>query len=231
MFMKYTSYFYIFLLFVVGCSDTELKPDASIYGYEYFPLATGTYQIFNVSQTDYLNTGEAVTSDFQIRHEIEESFISAEQETFIINRFTRANENEDWEYLNTWQSRRTEFNAIVTEGNRSLLKLVFPIEAGAVWNGNSFNSLEQDTYVIDSLGFSFRLNDVDFENTLTVIQADNQDFIVSLDTRFEIYAKDVGLVYKEIVNLNYCADENCLGQEIVETGMEYRQALLEYGEL
>lgn len=229
--MKYTLYLYIFLLLVVGCSDTELEPDTSIYGYEYFPLATGTYQIFNVSQTDYLNTGEVVTRDYQLRHEIEESFISADQETFVITRFTRVNENSDWEYLNTWQSRKTEFNAIVTEGNRPLLKLVFPIEAGASWNGNSFNSLEQDTYVIDSLGFPFRLNDEDFENTLTVIQADNQDFIVSLDTRFEIYAKGVGLVYKEVVNLNYCADENCLGQEIVETGIEYRQALLEYGEL
>ncbi|MTI38507.1 hypothetical protein [Fulvivirga lutimaris] len=229
--MKYTSYFFIFILLVAGCSDSELEPDQSIYGYEYFPLATGTYQVFEVTQTDYLNTGEVVTSDFQIRHEIAESFVSDEQETFIINRFTRANENDDWEYLNTWQSRRTEFNAIVSEENLSLLKLVFPIEAGVSWNGNSFNSLEEDTYVLDSLSFPFRLNDQGFENTITVIQADNQDFIVSLDTRFEIYAKDIGLVYKEIVNLNYCADENCLGQEIVETGIEYRQALLEYGAL
>ena len=229
--MKYNKYLYIFLLIAAGCSDTELAPDQSKYGYEYFPLSIGTFQIYQVDQIDYLNTGEVVTSNFQVKHEVKESFISAEEETFIINRFTRINENDDWEYLNTWQSRKDEFNAIVIEGNQALLKLVFPVEAGKTWNGNSFNAMEQDSYVMDSLSFPYIINDQEFENTLTVVQADNQDFIVSLDKRFEIYAKDIGLVYKETINLNYCADENCLGQEIVETGMEYRQSLIDYGQL
>ncbi len=229
--MKYKLHLLILLIAALGCQDTELEPDQSVYGYEYFPLSTGTFQVYEVTQTDYLNTGDIVTEGFQIKHEIAESFTSGDEETFIINRFTRFSESDDWEYLNTWQSRRTDFNAVVTEGNLTLLKLVFPIEVGTPWNGNSFNAMDQDDYVVDSLNFPFTLNDQNFENTLTVIQADNQDFIVSLDKRFEIYGKDVGLVYKEIVNLNYCADEGCLGQQIVETGIEYRQLLIDFGPL
>lgn len=229
--MKNTIYLIIFLLVLSSCHDTEMEPDNSIYGYEYFPLSTGTYQIYEVAQTDYLNSGEVIVSDYQIRHEIAESFISANEETFIINRFTRVNQDNDWEYLNTWQSKRTKFNAIVSEGNLALLKLTFPVKAGSTWNGNSFNTLDTDTYIIDSLNFAFELNGQDFDNTLTVIQADNQDFIVAQDKRFEIYGKQIGLIYKEVINLNYCADENCLGQEIVETGIEYRQSLIDYGQL
>ena len=65
-------------------------------------------------------------------------------------------------------------------------------------------------------------------NTLTVIQEDNQDFIVSLDQRREIYAQGVGLVMKEVILLNYCTNPDCIGQQIVESGRKLTQYLLEY---
>ena len=63
-----------------------------------------------------------------------------------------------------------------------------------------------------------------------MIQEDNDDFTVNLIRRFEIYGQDIGLVYKEEIDLRYCTEQECIGQQIIESGQELRQSLLEYGQ-
>ncbi len=224
--------FILILMILLGCSESELIPEDDFFGYEYFPVSTGQYRLFEVQEINYLLSGEVVTEDYQLKEEITASFLTGGDSTFIINRFKRSSELSEWEYLNTWQSRKTKNNAIIIEGNIPLVKLVFPVENKISWNANALNTQEEDLFTIDSLNFSFaRGAGTEFPNTLTVIQEDNQDFIVSFNRRFEVYALNVGLVYKETKILNYCANNNCLGQQIVETGMEYSQTLVEYGSL
>ena len=66
--------------------------------------------------------------------------------------------------------------------------------------------------------------------TVTVVQEDNQDFTVNLVRRFEIYGRHIGVVYKEEIDLSYCTDEDCIGQQVIESGSELRQSLVEYGQ-
>jgi hypothetical protein len=39
-----------------------------------------------------------------------------------------------------------------------------------------------------------------------------------------------GLIYKEVLQLNYCTDDHCLGQQIINDGIEIKMVIKEYGE-
>jgi hypothetical protein len=68
-------------------------------------------------------------------------------------------------------------------------------------------------------------------NTITVTQNVYDDIPTGKDQRSEIYAKDVGLVYKEIVQLKYCTSGSCLGQQFVEKGVILNQSIKSNGTL
>jgi hypothetical protein len=64
---------------------------------------------------------------------------------------------------------------------------------------------------------------------LRVKHQDNPDVIVMTDIRNEIYAANIGLIYKESIILYYCTENNCLGDTIIERGSRYSQELIGYG--
>jgi hypothetical protein len=213
-----------------SCSSSEIEPDDSLLGYDFFPLEKGQYQIFDIQQTSYLATGEIVNDNYELLEEIVDSFITAQDSTYVIYRFRRNSSGDDWTFINTWQARRTIYQAISIEENVPFVKISFPLKAGKTWNGNSLNTKDQDEYKMDSLYFSYIDEDDQlYDKTLTVIQNDNQDFIVEQDKRYEIYARDIGLVHARKLLLKYCSENNCLGQQIIETGLDYSQTLIEYG--
>ena len=53
--------------------------------------------------------------------------------------------------------------------------------------------------------------------------------IVKKDVRMSVYAKSIGLVYREATVLYYCTVGNCIGQQIVENGTILKQTLKDYG--
>jgi hypothetical protein len=73
------------------------------------------------------------------------------------------------------------------------------------------------------------VNGMTFEKILTVEQERNEDLMVCKDERHGVYALGVGLVYKEITELNYCTDENCRGQQKIDNGREMKLVIKKYG--
>ena len=73
------------------------------------------------------------------------------------------------------------------------------------------------------------LESISFGNTITVIQNDFRDNITMNDVRTEVYAENIGLVYKNIEILQFCADPDCVGLEIVEVGRKLKQKIIDFG--
>lgn len=222
-------YLVIFILFY-SCSETSVDPDYSRVGLDYFPLQVGNYAIYEINLTEWDILDETETSMFELRTEVVDSFQNQSGEiTYILHRSTRAGENEPWELETVWSTYLTSNQAVVIEENIPYLKLAFPVEEDLMWDGNRLNTLEQDDYRIDSIGGEF-INEFDtIGNTLTVVQNNNEDFIIQQDRRVEIYALNIGLIYKETVLLNYCAEPDCINQQIVDSGIHYTQTIKEYG--
>lgn len=210
-----------------ACSEDEPK---AIDDTAFFPLQTGTYQIYTVEQNTYSEVEDDVSISYELKLEVVDSFPNlAGDYTFVIHRSTRPTSNDAWEFLDTWSAQVNELQAISNEGNISYISLAFPLYKEKEWNGNAFNTLGEDLYKIQSKGGTYRLNTgLEFKNVLIVSQEDKLDELIR-DQREEIYAVDVGLIYKKSIVVNYCDAAPCFGEQIIKDGIEYWQTLKEYG--
>lgn len=225
----FSKYFLVFLIFMTGCNSGE--PTRIDIGQDYFPLLSGQYQVYTVEQTNYSEVKPAESLSFQLKVEVTDSFPSPEGGyIYVLARSKRSDANADWTSLDTWSVRKTDRELIVNEENTSYLKLIFPVRKGVSWDGNLYNILGRDDYAVDALDVPFTTEGgMTFDKSLTVTQENNDDIIVFQDIRAEVYARGVGLISRTITQLNYCSTENCVGQQIIKSGMRYKQTILEYG--
>lgn len=218
-----------FALLAVSCDPDEFQaPDI---GLNYFPLRTGHYQIYNVNETVYSEVAAPENRVYQLMVEVTDSFPNSGETgyTYVLRRMKRADQNASWQDLDTWSVRRDDRELVVNEGNRPFVKLTFPLRRGNAWNGNKFNNLDADEYEIEALDESFTAGGTTFEQTVVVNQENNEDLIVFQDRREEVYARDVGLIYKETTQLRYCTSDDCLGQQKIKSGIIYKQEIIAYG--
>jgi len=220
--MKSTLIQILAALTFISCSSENLAPDTNRVGFDYFPLQVGDSVLYDVEEINYDIVEEADTSTFLLKTVVADSFISQSGDvTYIIYRYEKDLETDPWQFITAWSAYRNSNQAVVVEENIPYLKLTFPIEDDKMWDGNRLNTMEEDIYILDSIGFAYD-DEIVFDNTVTVIQ-NNADDILQTDRRAEIYASGVGLIYREEVLLNYCSDPNCIGQQQIEDGRVYIQ--------
>ena len=159
-----------------------------------------------------------------------DAFLNAEGDsTYILHRSILDTISGEFELDSVWSVRRTPNQAIIVENNTPFVKMGFPVSEGLAWDGNVLNTMEEQIYTLDELGNELVFGNMVFGNTLRVVQSDVQDTIIRFDQKFDYYALNVGLVRKTNLILNYCSTVDCLGQGIVESGLELHQELTDYG--
>jgi hypothetical protein len=224
-------------LLVLGCTSRDIQPKGT--GSAYFPLKVGSSWTYDVSETSITQLGGQVNTFYELRIEVIDSISSAEGITYVFKRTRRADPSMPWITIETWSARKDAFSAVLQEGNTPFVKLSFPLSDGKTWNGNALNSLGGkdkcqngnfacDNYEVTNLFQRFEATGIAFDETVTVIENNDDDPIVMKDIRKSVYAKSVGLVYREVTMLEYCTVGNCIGQQIVENGSILRQAIKSY---
>lgn len=226
----------VVMITIIACDSSDDSTPLDI-GKDYIPLKKGWFQIYDVNEIIY-NLGEPETLAYELKTIVVDSFANAEENyTYVIYRSKRV-EDGDWQYIDTWSIRVSNKEAVVQEENIPFVALRFPVQEGIQWNGNEYNTVlnpvdgePEDLYRLDNVGGSYTVESTSFDDCITVNQEDNQEFIVYFDKRAEIYARNVGLIYKEKTQLHYCTDteQGCIGQQIVEEGVIYKQSIKSYG--
>ncbi len=227
--MKSIKFLVFGLVLLIGCDENPVVvEDDSVY----FPLEVGSYQIYQVDQTLYSELDPPDITSYQLKIETVDSFKTIEGDyQFVMYRSKRNNENDPWVYLDTWSAKRSSIRAIMQEGNTSFVKLAFPLRENRAWDGNAFNTLGDDEYIATLVKKPFTIEGLPiFPKTITIQQSDNQDFIVYQDKRSEVYAEDVGLIEKKILQLNYYTlPIEDIGKQKIKNGIDFNQRLIEYG--
>jgi len=220
------------LMVLAGCSEGESPAKGG--DQEYFPLQTGLYQIYSVDETVYSEFNPPEFLEYELKTEVVDSFANLEGGyTFVIHRSTRTAENAPWQFQESWSARTNAYQAVLTEGNISYVRIAFPAFKNKEWNGNALNTLELDSYLVESVGGSYEIDaTLKFKDVLVINQEDELN-VLKRDQREEVYSRNVGLIYKKSSVLNYCDDGDpggCFGQEVIKDGVELVQVLKQYGQ-
>ena len=214
-----------------ACRTPETTPvsQETRLGYDFFPLETGRFVEYEVSEIQYSLIAVPTTVSYQLREVIREGFVNAEGlPSYRLERFRRGSVAQTWRLDSVWTARRETARAIRTENNIAYVKLLFPVQDGLRWNGNALNGYGPDEYEISRPNQPLTINGQTFDQTLTVVQQADSS-LVSLARRTEQYARHVGLIYKETTQLYYCNTPDCLGKGKIDFGTQKIYRLRAHG--
>lgn len=207
----------ILIIVLVGCEKQTI--DLNFESIEnYFPIKRGSAITYRYDSTSYTGTNNAKsTNTYYVRDVLDSSITDNLGKTnFLFKRSIRNKlDTTKWELLTTYRVTIDSNTIYLTENNLRFIKLVTPIREGYSWDGNSFINTNENTgldffegweYTYGKPNETIIINTIPFVSSLTVFQkndtignpSDRKQFSSILFSK-EIYAKDVGLVYKEFL--------------------------------
>ncbi len=247
---------YTLLLLLVSCGKRtieEINTDVSEQQ-KYFPLAIGQSIDYQVDSITIVTLATGVTRDSSttfIRETITDTLRDTEGHLqWKVERFERTADSLPWKIERIWTAEITDQKAVRTEENLRFLRLVFPMTKRSEWNGNlwidpnrtikvadqSIRPFTNWNYEVDSIDIPRQVGAFSFDSVLVVTEVDDENVIEKRLSR-TIYAKNIGLVYKEqwILDSQYCNSNpvptDCETKpwvEKAEKGYVIRQTVLRY---
>jgi hypothetical protein len=191
------------VLLLTGCKTSLYEPDPDALGHRYFPLEVNSFRVYEVSETRYLND-QASTTTYQVRERIDSVFTDlAKQEAYLMVRSRRASAAQPWVDDSVIVATRSLSDLRVSRHNVKVVQMIFPVRNGKSWNPNAFNTAGEGEFTYKEVGVPYSYDSRSYEKTATVIQGDISN-LIELDQREEVYAEDIGPVYKNYTRLNYC---------------------------
>ncbi|MDP2387053.1 MAG: hypothetical protein Q8M29_11820 [Bacteroidota bacterium] len=227
---------FTFVLFAfVSCKkDPVLEEDPDL-GYAYFPVAVGKYIVYDVDSTAYRALeADTVRAVFRIKEQIDSVFTDNQgRTTYKLVRYkknyspTTPYDSIDWSLQDVWAINITNTTAEVVEENVRFIKLTFPVVLNNTWNGNAQNTIEPWDYKYANVDEVETLNAVNYAEALTVTQ---KNYSTALGRQFyqEKYAKNVGMIYKEISDYSFKVINGVLQPGKIEQGIIYKMTIVNY---
>ncbi|GAB3794467.1 hypothetical protein GCM10028819_08210 [Spirosoma humi] len=211
-----------------GCQSATTEPAPS--DYEYFPLESGQYRIYTVQEDQYALQAAPIQRYYQIKEVIGAAYTDvAGQTAYRLIRYRRSTDSQPWQADSVWSDRLVTNEAIRTENGQDFVSLLIPISNGLRWNGNRYNTFGPDEYEIRNADQPFRVLDKSFKETVTVVAQDDST-LVSQEKRLAVYARQVGLIYKERTYRKFCTTSSgCIGKNQIDYGTRQVYRIQTYG--
>ncbi len=182
---------------MLACTKKNENIDPVDLKKSYFPLKLKARIIYQVDSTAYSNFSNSATL---YTFEIKDSTISQITETnrlaYLINRYKRL-PGDVWAYQKSFTRILVDQRAEEFIDNVRYVHFTFPPTAKGAWNGNTYNNLGMQTYTYTDVDVSQAINGIKLDSTASVKQIDETN-LVREDYGLEVYAKNVGLVKKEV---------------------------------
>lgn len=224
-YLKAALFFVLTALLTGGCGKQSATVSTSRPA-DYVNLVPGKYIIY---QLDSLVKSATNDTAYFIHSYQAKDVIDAEvtdgmnRPSWRVFRYLRpldSNDESAWEASDTYLVTPTAGNLEVVENNLRYLKLAAPLMGGETWMGNryiaatpgsSLEYLQAWQYSITDIDHSFTALDVPVDSCITVLQTDEgENFTdnrtpanIDLDGyriySIEVYAKHIGLIYKDLV--------------------------------
>ncbi len=209
--MSKFKYIVVFLVLFIAVSCKKKAPeDPPDVGYAYAPTTIGKYIVYDVDSTVFDDFNHDTTYyHYRIKEKLEERIDDNEGRPSIrlvryIKNFNPnvSYDNMPWTIKDVWMFTKTKTTLEIVEEDVRFTKLIFPVNEDATWDGNAHNTIGNWEYTYKYIDTKETINGTTFDNVLFVEQKDDKNKNAIRRQYFiEKYAKDVGLVYREIKDL------------------------------
>jgi hypothetical protein len=194
---NYKLLIFVTVLFIglYSCKKDEVSYDLH---YGYFGLIPGRYVDYDVMEIKH-DVDQAIPHDtnrYQLRTVIGDTIMDNEgriAREFL--RFKRTNASQSWVQTDIWTAIIVDRRAELVEENQRMIKLAFEPSENKEWNPNAYNTYDELTAYYRDIHEKSVMGSLTFDSTLVVEQ---EDFFSLIDYRrkYEVYAKNVGLISK-----------------------------------
>ncbi len=197
---------------MIGCGkDTETLPLTPIN--ELYPMQGGKTFTYRLDSSVLINFGASfVTRSYLIKDSIESTFLdNAGRKSFRIYRYiTDTLQAKPFQYSTTYYTTVDTNKIEVVNNNLRFISLVNPVSENTSWGGNNFIAQPSISTNVSYANWNYQYQNIDqpftvkkgiFQNTTTVLQVADSS-IYGKKYSVEVYAKGVGLIYKEMM-LNF----------------------------
>ncbi|MBY0427148.1 MAG: hypothetical protein K2Q22_16045 [Cytophagales bacterium] len=228
--MRSIPWIFFVLVAMVSCGPKEEVALAPT-GLEYFPLKVGDTAVYQVARYDTAVNGNVIASNYFLKEVVQDTFVDAQYGiSYKVDRYkSPVSSTSSWVYDSTWYSYKNNFEAVRVENNVPYVKLSFPIKNNKEWDGNMKNVYGENMYKMINVDRKYQLGSLEFPKSLLVLQTPDTtyDRIVGQNKRLEVYAANVGLVFKQAV---YISINSSVSQSSpARSGVNYSQKLISYG--
>ncbi|MDX1684932.1 MAG: hypothetical protein R3275_06815, partial [Saprospiraceae bacterium] len=208
----------VFIILLLGCDQgsftipVDPEPSSS-----FMPLSIGAFWTYKMDSIIYDPEPTGIVRDTiqeEVRLEIVDTLDSSDSgTTYVVERYTRNSDTTKWRIRDVWSFKKDRYRFIATEENIPYIKLMFPLDLGTSWDGNTF--IDEDEVKVKIRGeeldmFKFwsdyRVTDrmptdsilsKAYQDVITVEHAD-REILIEKRLSLEKYAKDVGMIYKKL---------------------------------
>lgn len=208
--------FSLLILLITSCNRQEIEPRDTAMGFEYFPLKRGstwTYTIDSLIFDPAVGGTLVDTLSGWAQEVVVDTFHDAGgQVMYRIERYERKAATDPWQIRKVYAMGIDSVarQAIRVEDNLRFVPLIFPVQLGKAWDGNQY--LAQDLkipvageamdlfndwdYGIEAQEEIYTLGAISFADVIAVRQAKSEN-LIELRNAIEMYAKNIGLIYRE----------------------------------
>ena len=203
---------------LASCNQDSADVKLSDYLYDYAPVNTGHYVIYDVDSISYNYVSPFQNIDtvhYQIKELVQDTFYdNLGKMSYRLEIYKRADSNTVFAAIDphAWYSYLSKNTYEKVEYDLRFIKLVFPPIAGTTWKGNQYLPASDTTsdiyqiyagwdYSYTAINVPATMNGLHFDSTLVATGIDKSNLIDKKLSR-ETYARHVGLIYKEWEILN-----------------------------
>lgn len=181
-------------------------PEPYIQHRDYAFLEKGlkvTYQLDSIVYNNFNNTID--TTSYRVIHLFKKKLTdSGDVEQYLIKR-KMFKPNGKLLRAALYKSRLTANEYQVFINNKRDLRLKFPLSADASWDGNAYNNQDSQIYKVKAIHEPATVHGNSYDSTLLVQEAFEEN-LIRLNAERTRYAKDVGRIYQEKINLRFRGD-------------------------
>jgi hypothetical protein len=181
-----------------ACRKDHVETVAPERSQVYFNDKIGAAAIFEVEEIffdDFNNSAD--TAHYQLKEFNESEFSdNLGQRAIRIERYKRISDTSKWEFLNTVYAVMNRYSTERVENNQRIVVQSYPISNEIFWNLNVENNIGEWLVYYNDFDFRFSINANTYDNCLRIMS----DPIISSfreRTYEEVYAKNVGLIYRK----------------------------------